>query len=74
MEPTKMQRFRIGFVGGTVGAFVYKMMDGIWTDDFVFAEQGTQLMIRSLVVALVFGATLGLMNILLKMWPSKMIK
>jgi hypothetical protein len=25
-------------------------------------------------VALVFGATLGLMNILLKMWPSKMIK
>lgn len=74
MEPTKMQRFRIGFVGGTVGAFTYKILDGIWIDDFVFAEQGTQLMMKSLVVALVFGATLGLMNILLKMWPSKMIK
>jgi hypothetical protein len=71
MELTKKQRFLSGFAGGTAGAFTYKMIDGWMTEGFVFAEQGTQLMMKSLVVALVFGATIGLANMFFKVLPYK---
>ncbi|HEY8403469.1 MAG TPA: hypothetical protein VIK71_02560 [Flavobacteriales bacterium] len=73
MELTKKQRFLSGFAGGTAGAFTYKVIDGFMTEGFVFAEQGTQLLMKSLFVALVFGATIGLVNMFFNILPQKKI-